>query len=117
MELLALILPSLPGILLAILTKDPDFRLWIILLTVWLCVPLGIMSSLVFGFWISSANQCNVNGRITEHCEFLGVDVMDWIDGLASDGYAIVFVGLLWFVIGGVLLGLARLILVRKEIS
>ena len=117
MELLALVLPSLPGILLAILAKDQDFRLWTVLVTAWLSVPLGIMSSLVFGFWISSANQCNVNGRLAEHCEFLGVDVMDWIEGLASGGYAIVFVGLPWFVIGGVLLGLVRLVIMRKENS
>lgn len=117
MELVAFVLPSLPGILLAYRAKTENSRSWFILLTVWLGVPLGLLSSIFLGFWISDANQCVVNGRLAEYCDFLGFDVTDWVAGLTSGGYAMAFVGVPWFVIGLVLLGLIRFVQVLRENS
>ena len=115
MELLAFALPSMCGAVAAWLVSHERTKFWIILTTVWLSVPLGIATSLGVGIWLQELGDCHdPRGRDVVECIVFGLDVTDWVNGLRMGGYAIALFAFPWFVVGGVMLAIARLIAVFR---
>lgn len=115
MELLAFALPSMIGAVAAWLVSDARTRTWVILVSLWLSVPLGLVVSIGVGFWLKDLGNCHDPlGRDVVHCIVFGLDVADWVNGLRMGGYAFAFFAVPWFVAGGVLLTVALTIAVFR---
>jgi hypothetical protein len=115
MELLAFALPSMCGAVATWLVSDGRTRAWIVLVTVWLSVPLGLAVSLGVGIWLKDLGNCHdPRGRDIVECIVFGLDATDWVNGLKMGGYTIALVALPWFVVGGVMLAIARIITVYR---
>ena len=115
MELLAFSFPTVCGIVAAWSVNRQTVRFWIILVTGWLCVPLGLASYLGLGLWLQSLGNCyGSRGRDIVECLVLGIDISDWVNGLKMGGYAIALVGVPWFLVGAVLFAIIFLIRVFR---
>ena len=115
MEPLAFTFPSLCGAVAAWLVTSKRIRLWITLVTVWLCVPLGLVSSEGLGLWLKNLGNCyDHRGRDVVECLVFGLDITEWVNGLKMGGYAFAFVGLPWFLVGAVLLAIVLLIRILR---
>lgn len=115
MDLLAFSLPTVCGIVAACSVNRQTVRFWIILVTGWLCVPLGLALSLGLGLWLQSLGNCyDPRGRDIVECLVFGIDISDWVNGLKTGGYAIALVGLPWFLVGAALFAIILLIRVFR---
>lgn len=115
MDLLVFFFPMVCGIVAAWSVNRRTVRFWIILVTGWLCVPLGLASSLGLGFWLQNLGNCyDPRGRDIVECLVFGIDISDWVNGLKMGGYAIALVGLPWFLVGAVLFAITLLIRVFR---
>lgn len=104
LQILAFLLPTLCGTGAAIAFGAGQARFWISLITGWLSVPLGIVSYAFIGLYLAEFGGCKpaqAARRVT--CNVLGIDISDWVNGTVFGGYAFAFVGLPWFLIGGVI--------------
>jgi hypothetical protein len=111
MELLAFALPSLCGAAVAWFATSKRIRLWVILVSVWLSVPLGLVSSIGLGFWLKDLGNCHYPlGRDVVECVVFGLDITNWVNGLKAGGYVVAFYGIPWFLLGAILLAIVALI-------
>ena len=118
MEILAFAIPSMCGALAAWIVDSQPVKFWIVLVTVWLSVPLGIASSLGLGIWLKHLGNCyDPRGRDIAECLVLGIDISDWVNGLKMSGYAIALVGLPWFLAGALLVAIILIVRVLRAVS
>lgn len=110
MEILSFALPAIFGVLVAYLTSDRQVRHWIIIVTVWLSFPVGLLVSTSLGFYLAELGGCHSTRGEDIECIVYGFDISDWINGLKFGGYAFALFALPWFVIGGFCTGLYALI-------
>jgi hypothetical protein len=75
---------------------------WILLVTIWLCVPIGMLLSTSLGWYVAKLGDCHPSARAPIECVVRGYDVSDWMNGLVFSGYAFAFVAMPWFVIGAI---------------
>lgn len=75
---------------------------WVLLVTIWLCVPTGILLSTKLGFYVAKLGDCHPTARAPIECIVQGYDVSNWINGLVFSGYSFAFVGIPWFAIGAI---------------
>ena len=73
---------------------------WVLLVTVWLCVPVGMLLSTTIGWYVAKLGDCRPSAQARIECIVQGYDVSDWINGLVYSGYGFAFVGIPWLVVG-----------------
>ncbi len=79
---------------------------WVLIVTIWLCVPVGILLSTTFGFYVAKIGDTATRARGPVSCIVHGYDVSDWMNSLVISGYVIAFVAGPWFVIGAICLAI-----------
>ncbi len=90
---------------------------WVLLLTIWLCVPIGILLSTTLGFYVAKLGDCQPSARAPIECIVWGYDVSDWMNGLVFSGYAFAFVGIPWFAIGAICVALYGIFRALKNLA
>ena len=73
---------------------------WVLLVSVWLCVPVGILLSTTIGFYVAGIGDCRPSARAPIECVVHGYDVSDWMNSLVFSGYAFAFFGIPWLAFG-----------------
>ncbi|WP_298938430.1 hypothetical protein [uncultured Ruegeria sp.] len=79
---------------------------WVLLLTIWVSVPIGILLSTKLGLYVAKLGDCQPSARAPIECIVRGYDVSDWMNGLVFSGYVFAFVGIPWLVIGAICIAL-----------